>query len=465
MLFNSFEFLIFFPIVVGLYYILPHTKRWILLLLSSYYFYMCWKPEYVILILLSTIVDYYCAKIIYRSKKERVKKSFLMVSMLSNLSVLVFFKYFNFFGETAMAMCSSFNIFIGFEPFDYLLPVGISFYTFQTMSYTIDVYRGNSQPENHFGKFALYVSFFPQLVAGPIERASNIIPQFYKKINFNYEGVRDGILLFFWGMFKKVIIADRIAEYVNIVFENPMEYGGIISTIAVFFFGVQIYCDFSGYSDIAIGCALILGVRLMKNFKQPYFANSLKDFWSRWHISLSTWFRDYLYIPLGGNRVVKWRWYYNLFITFLVSGLWHGAAWGFIIWGAIHGIIIVLESSRYSQIPLPNILRITLTFCVVSFCWIFFRAETAEKSFDFIMSMFLSPQSAINLFQSPIDFYLSLLFIVILFVLEFINERVGIKKILWNLHAIYRWILFIMLLLILVFFGRMESQDFIYFQF
>ena len=341
MLFNSLEFIIFFPIVVAAYFALKPKYRWILLLLASYYFYMAWNYKYIVLILISTTIDYFAGINIHRSNNPRTRKALLLVSLVANLGLLFFFKYFNFFGDSINYLFDKINIFYNIPAYHYLLPVGISFYTFQTMSYTIDIYNGKQEPERHFGRFALFVSFFPQLVAGPIERSVNLLPQFRKHYDFDYERVKNGILLMVWGFFKKVVIADRLAEYVNMVYNHPHDFGGLHNMIATFFFSFQIYCDFSGYSDIAIGSAMIMGYTLMTNFRRPYFSMSIREFWQRWHISLSTWFRDYVYIPLGGNRVVKWRWYYNLFITFLVSGLWHGAEWTFVIWGALHGFYLI----------------------------------------------------------------------------------------------------------------------------
>ena len=350
MLFNSLQFIVFFPIVVAAYFALNAKYRWILLLLASYYFYMCWSYKYIVLIMISTVVDYVAGILMYKLEKQRARKLLLLASLTTNLGLLFFFKYFNFFGDSINFVFERFNIFARVPAYEYLLPVGISFYTFQTLSYTIDIYRRKQKPEYHFGRFALFVSFFPQLVAGPIERSVNLIPQFRQDFKFEYERVKEGILLMVWGFFKKVVIADRLAEYVNLVYNNPADFAGLQNVIATFFFSFQIYCDFSGYSDIAIGSALIMGYRLMTNFRRPYFAASIGEFWHRWHISLSTWFRDYVYISLGGNRVVKWRYYYNLFITFLVSGLWHGAEWTFVIWGAIHGFYTV----SYTHLTLPT---------------------------------------------------------------------------------------------------------------
>lgn len=340
MLFNSLQFLIFFPIVILLYYLLPHSKRWIFLLLASYYFYMSWNPAYIVLILISTLVDYFAA--IKMSEQDNInkRKIYLFFSLFANLGLLFIFKYFNFFNDSVRLLFQSLGVNYGVPSLSLLLPVGISFYTFQTLSYTIDVYRGVTKPERHFGIFAVYVSFFPQLVAGPIERSERLLPQFRVPVIPNENNFSSGMKLMVWGFFKKVVVADNVAIIVNQVYNNVNEYQGLPLIIATFLFAIQIYCDFSGYSDIAIGSARVMGIHLMKNFNTPYFSKSITEFWKRWHISLSTWFRDYVYIPLGGNRVSKPRHYLNLFLTFLISGLWHGANWTFVIWGALHGGVL-----------------------------------------------------------------------------------------------------------------------------
>lgn len=320
MLFNTFEFLLFFLIVFVLFFSLPQKRRWIVLLASSYFFYGYWKPSYLILIASSTISDYFISNAIHKLKNLRTKKNLLFLSISLNLSLLFLFKYFDFladsFNELSNVVGSDYKL----KLLNLILPVGISFYTFQTMSYTIDVYNGKLKPEKHFGIFSLFVAFFPQLVAGPIERASNLLPQFHKKIDVNYNRFASGAQLILWGLVKKIIIADRVGIIANEIFNSYEDYHGFTLIIGVIFFAFQIYCDFSGYSDIAIGTARVFGYDLIKNFNSPYFSISLTDFWRRWHISLSTWFKDYVYIPLGGNRTIKWKWYFNLWITFLISG-------------------------------------------------------------------------------------------------------------------------------------------------
>jgi alginate O-acetyltransferase complex protein AlgI len=451
MLFNSLEFIIYFPIVVALYFAITPRYRWILLLIASYYFYMCWNYKYIILIITSTLIDYFAGIHIYKTKTQWKKRIFLLLSLISNFGLLFSFKYFNFFGDTLNFVFDKFNLFYHLPELNVLLPVGISFYTFQTLSYTIDVYRGEKEPERHFGFFALYVSFFPQLVAGPIERSTRLLPQMRQHFKFDYERVKNGILQMCWGFFKKVVIADRLAEYVNMVYNNTGSYDGIHYIIATVFFAFQIYCDFSGYSDIAIGTASIMGFDLMRNFRRPYLAHNISEFWKRWHISLSTWFRDYLYIPLGGNRVVKWRWYYNLFITFLISGLWHGADWTFIIWGALHGFYLVsaiwtlnirqkFNNAIYGRNQsLNNFVQIIITVFLAWFAWIFFRANNIGNAFHIINKIFT------QLFAQPLEFYLHIAGIAILGIaligLNKLAERVKLTDKSKNLVKAGKWLL------------------------
>ncbi|MCF8369839.1 MAG: MBOAT family protein [Bacteroidales bacterium] len=480
MLFNSLEFIIFFPIVVAAYFALNPRYRWILLLFASYYFYMCWNYKYIVLIIFSTIIDYLAARGMYYSNTKVTKRIYLFGSLISNLGLLFFFKYFSFFGENMNVIFEKFNLFYHVPEYSFLLPVGISFYTFQTLSYTIDVYRGERPPERHLGKFALYVAFFPQLVAGPIERSSRLLPQFHKVYNFDYERVKNGIILMTWGFFKKVVIADRLSEYVNIVYNNPHDYGGFQELIATFFFGSQIYCDFSGYSDIAIGSAMILGYDLMTNFRRPYLSRSIREFWGRWHISLSTWFRDYLYIPLGGNRVVKWRWYYNLFITFLISGLWHGANWTFVIWGALHGFYLVLAIitakqrdflagrvglNRYKGIN--DFLNLSWTFVLVYFAWIFFRANSMQDAMLIIGNMlnFETYNLSVQLFHFRADFILSFVLIGVLIGVEVWQEKFRLIETLVSQPRIIKWAVYLLIIGSIMVLGKWDENDFLYFQF
>ena len=389
MTFNSWEFLLFYPIVALLYFVLPKKLKWPMLLIASYYFYMCYQPELVFLIFGTTLISWIASNAIERTEDQDTKRVWLAITLAVCLGVLFFYKYFNFLAGTIMDIGALVNLPMYDLTRDIVLPVGISFYTFQTLSYVIDVYRGDIKTERNFFLYALFVSFFPQLVAGPIERPDNLIPQLREEHKWSNENAIKGAKHMIVGFFKKVCVADTVAVYVNAVYNNVEEASGVGIIIATLLFAVQIYCDFSGYTDIAIGCARIMGIRLMKNFDHPYMATSVKEFWARWHISLSSWFRDYLYIPLGGNRCSKPRHLFNLFVVFLVSGLWHGAAWTFVIWGAIHGIYQVvgnltwkarnrlLAKMKLSERSVGIVwARRVITVLLVSFAWIFFRANS-----------------------------------------------------------------------------------------
>ncbi|MTI68992.1 MAG: MBOAT family protein [Firmicutes bacterium] len=491
MLFNSFKFLMFFPIVVGLYFMIPYRFRWVWLLGASYYFYMSWKPEYIILILISTIIDYYASHKMGSIKEKEKRKKYLILSLFTNLGLLFLFKYYNFFQSSLGYLCKNFQLNVELPTFKLLLPVGISFYTFQTLSYTIDVYKGKIEPERHFGIFALYVSFFPQLVAGPIERSKHLLPQFYKKHKFDLERISDGLVQMAWGFFKKIVIADRLAILVDNVYNNVYEFQGIQLIIATIFFGFQIYCDFSGYSDIAIGLARIMGFDLMKNFNKPYFAKSIPEFWRRWHISLSTWFKDYLYIPLGGNRVNKWRWTFNLFITFIISGLWHGANWTFVIWGGLHGLYQIISINtknvrnymvkflNFDKIPLIyNFYRRLVTFSLINFAWIFFRANNFNDAKYVVNNLFVGLNNIFNL-QWMKDSISSLGFskfqlviaVALIGFMETIHILQGNKSITDMISSkpiIVRWAIYYTIIfgiIILGVYGYEEKSQFIYFQF
>jgi alginate O-acetyltransferase complex protein AlgI len=356
MLFNSIHFLIFFPVVTLVYFLLRgQNLRLLFMLAASYYFYMSWKWEYGILLFLTTFVDYVLGWLMASAQSKAVKRLLLVLSLCSNLSVLFLFKYYNFFRDAFNIVLEAAHI-PGLPPFKFILPsgiflpVGISFYTFQSLSYTIDVYRGQTPAERNFIVFALYVSFFPQLVAGPIERSTHLLPQFRKPYNFDYRRTIEGLRLMLWGFFMKLCIADGVAGYVQSVYGHVHDYTGYPLLLATYLFAFQILCDFSAYSAIAIGSAKILGFDLMENFRRPYFAQSIEDFWRRWHISLSTWFKDYLYIPLGGSRVSTSRWCFNIMLVFLLSGLWHGAAWTFIAWGALHGVYMIAGRAKSGQL-------------------------------------------------------------------------------------------------------------------
>jgi len=467
MLFNSSLFLVFLPVVIILYYLIKPSYRWVLLLASSYFFYMCWKAEFAVLILASTVVDFFVAKQIEKSDTKKRKRLLLLISLFANLGLLFVFKYLDFFIGNINAVFDAFTLESEIPYMKLLLPVGISFYTFQTLSYTLDIYYGRIKSEKHFGKFAVFVSFWPQLVAGPIERASHLIPELNKKVQLNYDNFVWGTSKIVYGFFKKVVVADRLAIYVDSVYKDIPNASSIGVGVASVLFAFQIYCDFSGYSDIAIGSARLMGIDLMENFKRPYLAKSFSDFWARWHISLSTWFRDYVYIPLGGNRVVKWRWYYNLFLTFLISGLWHGNNWTYIIWGSIHGSFLIAENViKAWNINIVNwfrrisILRIVAVFIMVTVAWVFFRANNTSDALLVFNKLwhFDGDFSMVKLcaYKGPLNLLLSFMVIGMLLLSYLIRMDLNLKN-----HKI-----FIILTLIIIFFlGKNGDADFIYFQF
>lgn len=419
-------------------------------------------------------MDYIIALGIDAAQSTKRKKMLLVISIITNLGILFYFKYYNFFigslNEGASLLSSSFSL-----PFaDIILPVGISFYTFQTLSYTIEVYYGRQAAEKHLGKFALYVSYFPQLVAGPIERPQNLLPQLSNPSPIISSNLVKGFRLILWGLFKKVVVADRLAYFVDIVYNNPNDYHGLAVMIATVFFAFQIYCDFSGYSDIAIGTAKTMGVDLMKNFNTPYFSKSVKEFWSRWHISLSTWFRDYVYIPLGGNRVSVNRWIVNLFITFLISGIWHGANWTFVIWGAIHGFIISLEAlnskKKFIKFSFPPIISNLWTFTIVCFAWIFFRANNVGDAFIIIQNMFQIDSSFLEevKYLNAANLYNLALGIPLILLLLFIEKswQLNFIKNIFYHSRLTRYACYATLIIVIAMLGVfVEQSSFIYFQF
>jgi alginate O-acetyltransferase complex protein AlgI len=475
MLFNSLQFAFFFIIIVTLYFSIPHKYRWVLLLAGSYYFYMCWNWRYIALIIISTLIDYFAGLRMAALTERRQRLKYLLLSLFTNLGLLFTFKYFNLFSDSLNSTFSILGLSLNIPYIHVLLPVGISFYTFQTLSYSIDVYCGKLKAERHLGVFALYVSFFPQLVAGPIERASRLLPQFYRQNNFDEARVVSGLRLMLWGLFKKIVVANRVAIYVDAIYNNSELHSGLTLLIATYLFAFQIYCDFSGYSDIAIGAARVLGYDLMKNFNRPYFAKTINEFWSRWHISLSTWFRDYVYVPLGGNRRGVPRMFINLFIVFLVSGMWHGANWTFLVWGALHGIYAALSKITlpirdrivdYLRLPasLVSTVRMFITFQLVCFGWIYFRASSIEQANSIVMKIFTLPWD--GFFITALDqFSYGVSAIVLLIIVDAAQEWFNVLKVFTLRPRFVRWISYVIIIVIMVLIGVFDESQFIYFQF
>ena len=479
MLFNSIDFAIFLPIVFTLYWVLRNQLKLqnLLIVVASYIFYGMWDWRFLFLILFSTVVDYTMGILIERNDSKNKKKLFLWISILVNLGFLGYFKYSNFFLENFVQAFSFLGQDLKFRGLEIVLPVGISFYTFQTLSYTIDVYRKKLSPTKDFIAFSAFVSFFPQLVAGPIERATHLLPQFYRKRKFDYKLAVNGMRQILWGLFKKVVIADNCAQFANQIFNNYEDYSGSTLILGAVFFTFQIYGDFSGYSDIAIGISRLFGFDLMRNFAYPYFSRDIAEFWRRWHISLSTWFRDYLYIPLGGSRGGMWMKIRNTFIIFLVSGFWHGANWTFIIWGALNALYFLplllggknrnhLEVVAYDK-SLPSfkeILQIGVTFGLTVFAWIFFRAENLGHAFGYISRIFHK-----TIFSVPAivkDCKQILILLIFFLIIEWLGRRkhfaLEFEK---GDHRFLKWTLYSLIVLLIGLFMQTEETPFIYFQF
>ncbi|WP_299779271.1 MBOAT family O-acyltransferase [uncultured Formosa sp.] len=483
MLFNSIDFAIFLPIVFLMYWFVFHKNlklQNILIVVISYFFYAWWDWRFLSLIIFSTLVDYTIGLKLENEKKQLKRKILLWVSILVNLGCLGFFKYYNFFLDNFITAFSYFGMHIKTNNLNIILPIGISFYTFQTLSYTIDVYHKKLKPTKDLIVFSAFVSFFPQLVAGPIERASNLLPQFTKKRIFNNENAIKGIRLILWGLIKKVVIADSLAPTVNDIFTNFSQYPSSILLLGTFFFSFQIYCDFSGYSMIARGVAKLFGFELMTNFKYPYFSRSIGEFWRKWHISLTTWFRDYLYIPIGGSRVSKLKTIINVCIVFLVSGFWHGANWTFIAWGGLHALLFIpailttkknrikdhISLNAFKLPSLSDSIRILCTFCLVSFCWIFFRADSIDTAILFIQKILLFNFESIN-YLNPYDnqpLGIEYLFLSVFILVEYLLATKTIS--LYSKNRTKGIFIDAVLFLIITFSAQICSNlSFIYFQF
>lgn len=483
MTFNSFGFLIFYPIVLLLYFVLPKKFTKYMLLIASYYFYLAWNYKLAGLIIFTTLVSYLCARFIEKTDKKSVKRLCIVLTLIASLGVLFFFKYYNFLADSASFV---FGLFTGMQAdwtLNLVLPVGISFYTFQTLSYAIDVYRGNEKSEHDFILYALYVSFFPQLVAGPIERPGNLIPQLREGHKFDKNNLENGLQQMLLGFFKKIVVADLIAEYVNPIFNNASEATGFGVFLGAILFAIQIYCDFSGYSDIAIGCSKIMGIDLMQNFNEPYRARSIKDFWNRWHISLSTWLRDYLYFPLGGSRCSKGRHLFNLLIVFLVSGLWHGANWTFVIWGLFHGIMRIIEeilknprTKLLSKFKIGEnnvglqIFETIGTFLIVCFSWIIFRANNISDLGILLGKLFTNWGNVSTTLQNMNLTLTAIIFTILSIMVMTILDRITCNKETKYPVSVMRktnviWLLWIVAIAWMLLLSVGGASTFIYFQF
>lgn len=490
MLFNSLAFLLFFILIVPSYFLLPHRWRWILLLGASAFFYMSFIPAYILILMVTIIIDYSAGLLMdtYPDKKKKI----LVASIIANVGMLFVFKYFNFFIGNISFIGQLLGWNYSLHTLNIILPLGLSFHTFQSLSYTIEVYKGNQKAERHFGIFALYVLFFPQLVAGPIERPQNLLHQFHEKHSADWQRISRGLVRMLYGFFKKIFIADNLARFVDQIYNQPSDHLGPSMVIATIFFAFQIYCDFSGYSDIALGSAEVLGFTLMENFRAPYLSRSISEFWRRWHISLSSWFKEYVYIPLGGNRVSKPRQIFNLLLTFLLSGVWHGANWTFVVWGALNGLYLAVGMLTkpfrerlfvYKSTSLPYIFgQILVTFALTCFTWIFFRANSLAQAKDIILRLgqgwqglpsqlqnkeFLAKNVFLGLSETA--FYWCLFGIATLMIIEILQEYEFFSSEFFAEHkyvkALGTWFLISTAMLLILVFGQSQSQQFIYFQF
>jgi alginate O-acetyltransferase complex protein AlgI len=469
MLFNSIEFVIFFPLVTLLIYLLPHKFRWLHLLAASCFFYMFFIPQYIFILFTTIIIDYYAAILIEKTLPHK-KKTYLVLSIISTCLVLFIFKYFDFFNENMIYLSHLLGFYYPEKLIHFILPIGLSFHTFQSLSYVIEVYKGKQRPEKHFGIYSLYVMFYPQLVTGPIERPQNLLVQLRQKKKLEYANLVEGMRLILFGLFIKMVIADNLAVYVDKIYTNPGGFNTISILTGLIFYSFQIYCDFYGYSSIAIGCAKTMGYNLMDNFKNPYFSKSINEFWHRWHISLSSWFRDYVYFSLGGNRVKIQRWIINILIVFALSGLWHGAKWTFVIWGLTHGFILVLENFINKKVRLKNLeknrriyelFNLLKTFIIVTFVWVLFRATDLQQVKLILTSIYNNYKIIDNFHVNPMIWIFLILFILIDSLI--FNERFDT----WctRRNKFTRWSIYFVILFLIITQSNVDNFPFIYFQF
>ena len=475
MTFTSLEYVLFLPLVAAVFFLLPQAFRWLWLLVMSCYFYMYFIPIYILILFLLIGIDY-TAGLCIEHLEGRRRKWFLILSLVANCSVLGLFKYYDFINANGQVFLGHMGIHYAPTSWRLALPIGLSFHTFQSLSYTLEVYYKRQKAERHLGIYALYVMFFPQLVAGPIERPQHMLHQFHESKVFSYDSAVTGLRRILWGFFLKLFIADRLSDYVDQAYRNISGTHGITLLVATIFFAVQIYCDFSAYSEIAIGSARLMNFTLMENFDRPYGAASIGEFWKRWHISLSTWFRDYVYIPLGGNRVSPLVYYRNILIVFMLSGMWHGANWTFCIWGLLHGLFYLVshlwERSKFSALPLPRPLRVAATFSAVCFAWIFFRAATVTDAFLVIRKIAASlpriasaPWSTVVHFVKPMDFYLSLIGVAMILAYSWMGSSLDVRGWLDRRPVLFRWAFYYGTIAVILLLGTSQNKQFIYFQF
>lgn len=483
MVFTSTRYLLFLPCVVLLYYILPHRFRWVMLLAASFYFYSCWSI-WMLPWLIGIILISYTAGLLMDSEDGQTSLSAtrrrwgILLGIVSLIAVLFSLKYLNFLVEQIEAVGSALGSDKTLPRFNWVVPVGISFFIFQAMGYVFDVYRGKTKAATHLGKYALFIAFFPHLAQGPIDRSDNLLPQIDEVHRFDYVAARRALVLIFFGVFKKVVVADRLAVLVDTVFGNVAQYSGLSCWVAALFYSFQIYCDFSGYTDIALGSAGLMGFRLVENFNTPYLATSIADFWRRWHISLSRWFRDYIYIPLGGSRVTEVRWAFNVMAVFLVSGIWHGAAWTFILWGVLHGLFQIIGKYKSKLvkklIPTENLavrtVRILITFTLVTLLWSLFRAASIADYWTLLKGMvsFSSGSDLLALGMEKNELILSFALIGLTIIFDLLHAKVGLPDAVERLALPLRWVIYLVFLFTIILFGRygsLTADSFIYFQF
>lgn len=477
MSFLSLEFYIFFLVSFLVYFALPQRMRCFFLLGASYFFYMKWRVGYIFVLLFCTMITYSTAILMDRFSGKREKKILLLISVISNFGLLCFYKYLNFANESLETLLSYFRLPYHIPHLEILLPLGISFFTFQAVSYSLDVYRGDQRPERHFGVFSLYLAFFPKLISGPIERASHLLPQLKRKADFDLERIFSGLRLLLWGIFKKMVIADRLGIYVNMVFNHPQDFSGQTLILAAWFYTLQIYCDFSGYTDMAIGCGRVFGIELTQNFNFPYFARNIADFWRRWHMTLTSWFRDYLYIPLGGNRCRPSRWRMNILTVFVICGLWHGANWTFVLWGALHGFYylcgratIRIRTQYWTSIRagggLFSLWQVFVTFNLVSLAWILFRSNSIQDALYIFSHLFVDIATPVYLgpsrFGTIITVLLLISFIFMESMLYLFNK--GYFRAVSTIPFAMKCPIYSILLVSIFLFG-VSSNEFIYFHF